>query len=233
MKNLIKAMILLLPVAASAQVDPGLSAALERLDIRTEPALLSPAPVPGFLEVSKGAKLLYISSDGELLIDGDIISMSSAANLSEQRRATIRLRLVQSIPTSDRIVFPSSGPTRERLTVFTDTNCRYCLQFHRKLQEYSRQGIEVQYLFYPRSGPSGESFDQAIAVWCAADRAVALDTVFGEEHLPSKQCDNPVMRHYQLATDLGLKGTPAIITADGTVHYGLADLDKILGISSR
>lgn len=233
MKNLITAMILLLPMAALAEVDPGLSAALKQLDIRTEPDLLSSAPVPGFLEISKGAKLLYISSDGQLLIDGDVISLSSAANLTEQRRAALRLELVQRIPVNDRIVFASAGPPRERLTVFTDLNCPYCLQFHRKLQDYSRQGIEVHYLFYPRSGPSGNSFDQAIAVWCATDRVAALEAGFAEQRLSSVKCDNPVMRHYRLATDLGLKGTPAIITADGTVHYGLADLDRILGISSR
>lgn len=233
MRILLTTLLLLLPIMASAGSSFGLSAALEQLGVATRPDDLPVAPVPGFLEISKGAKLLYISRDGQLLIDGDVISMASATNLTERRRAALRLEQVQRVPENERIIFRSAGSARERLIVFTDTNCRYCLRFHRQLDEYSRRGIDVQYLFYPRSGPTGESFEQAVAVWCAADRKRALASALAGKRVPAAKCNNPVMRHFDLATELRLKGTPAIIAADGTIHYGAADVENVLGQSKR
>ena len=233
MRKYLTTLLLLLPILASSGNSLGLSAALEQLGVETGPDDLPVAPVPGFLEVSNGTKLLYVSRDGQLLIDGDVILMASATNLTERRRAALRLEIVQRVPQNERLIFPSAGSARERLIVFTDTNCAYCLRFHRKLDEYSRRGIDIHYLFYPRSGPTGESFEQAVAVWCAADRKRALASALAGNPLPAVKCNNPVMRHYDLATKLGLKGTPAIITADGTIHYGEVDVESVLRKSRR
>jgi thiol:disulfide interchange protein DsbC len=232
MKTLIKILLLLAPLVAFADGNVGLATALERLDVGGDPNELPAAPVPGFIEVSKGTSLLYLSRDGRLLIDGDIVAVDSGMNLTERRRAALRLEALQQVPESDRIIFPSIGEAREKLIVFTDTDCRYCERLHRQLDEYARAGIEVQYIFYPRSGPASESFAQAVAAWCARDSKVALDSIFAGKRLPVAQCANPVSRHHELATELGLKGTPAIVTADGTIHYGVHDVDGLFTYST-
>jgi thiol:disulfide interchange protein DsbC len=216
-------------VGMEASDEPAaLNTVLEQLNVATSPGELRPAPIPGFLEVVRGGQILYVSRDGRLLIDGDILSVTAEVNLTERRRAAVRRALIAAVPREQRIVVPAVEPIRARIVVFADTNCPYCLELHEQGADFAQHGIEVHYLFYPRSGPSGESFPQAVAVWCAPDRIAALGAVLGGATLPAADCDHPVMSHYELARQLDLKGTPAIVTADGDIRYGVVSAEQIL-----
>jgi len=204
---------------------------LVQLDVHQSPGELAPAPIPGFLEIVRGLQVLYVSTDGAMLIDGEILSVATETNLTERTRARLRREMLGRIPLAERILLPAVGPKRAEIVVFADTNCPYCLKLHAASDQLRERGIEIQYLFYPRSGPDSVSFSQAVSVWCAADRVAALGTALAGGSLPARDCGNPVMRHYQLARDLDLKGTPAILTADGRISYGVSSADEILGIA--
>lgn len=135
--------------------------------------------------------------------------------------------LLATVPAQQRIVVPAIGATLAHLVIFVDTDCPYCRQLHELADAITRRGIEIDYLFYPRSGPTADSYGQAIAVWCAADRLAALEKVYTGEELAAATCDNPVMAHYELALELGLKGTPAIVTPDGVIAYGVPNRDRL------
>ena len=222
---------LTLAVATSHAASPGLAAVLERLGVDPDGDRLRPAPIPGFLEVTRGMQVLYVAADGGLVINGDILSIATETNLTEKRRGNIRLDLLARIPMGETLVAPARRPTVARVIVFTDVNCPYCLALHRHHEELLEQGIEIQYLFYPRSGPESASFEQAVAVWCSADRLAALGRSLRGEELPAAHCDNPVRRHYELARELELKGTPAVIATDGIVKYGLYSPEDILNFA--
>jgi len=207
---------------------PGLRNVLAQLQVDAEPEELAPAPIPGYLEIVRGAQVLYVSRDGGILINGDILSVATATNLTETRRSQVRLELLSGLPEDQRMIVPAEGTRQASLVVFTDTHCPYCQRLHQQLAKLPHDGIEVQYLFYPRSGPSSESFAQAVAVWCSRDRLAALDAVFGGATLPAASCEHPVMAQYDLALRLDLKGTPAILTADGAVHYGALGTQEIV-----
>jgi thiol:disulfide interchange protein DsbC len=147
--------------------------------------------------------------------------------LAERARSVTITRLLSTVPPEQRIVIPAVGATLAHLVVFVDTNCSYCRQLHGLADAITRRGIEIDYIFYPRSGPSADSYFQAVAVWCSTDRLAALEDVFRGERLPIAHCDHPVMAHYALALELDLKGTPAIITPDGVVAYGVPSRDKL------
>jgi len=215
-------------LGAEPLVSQRLQTVLDQLDIDIDSQSLKPAPIKGFLEVVRGMKVLYVSVDGRLLIDGDVLSLDDRSNITEQRRDETRLELLAGISPHERIIAPASGETHGRITVFVDTNCLYCIKLHKQGAELARRGVEVQYLFYPRSGPASDSFAQAIAVWCAADRLAALDAVMHGSTLPPVACDNPVLQHYELARRLELRGTPAIIFADGTIRYGALPISELL-----
>jgi len=219
---------LLLPTGlfAEAQRNADLRGVLSQLGVSAPPESLAPAPLPGFLQVVRGVEVLYISVDGALLIDGDILDVAGEVNLTERSRAAIRRDLLASVPADERIVMPA-GEARGSIVVFTDTSCPYCRRLHEKSAEFAARGIEIQYLLYPRPGPGSESFAQAVAVWCSPDRLSALGAALGGATLPSRDCDNPVMRHYELARRLDLKGTPAIVAADGSVSYGIPGSDEV------
>ncbi len=141
---------------------------------------------------------------------------ATASPLGDHGEADLLARLAAA----EGVALAPPGGTRHRLIVFTDLHCPYCAVLHHRIPDYLRLGIRIEYLFYPRSGPGSPAFEQAVAAWCARDPSAALDRAFAGTTLTASGCEHPVLQHYELAQRLGLKGTPAWITDDGTVMYG-------------
>jgi thiol:disulfide interchange protein DsbC len=229
----IVALMLLLAWAASPAANSDFARLLDQLGVDMPDESLPAAPIPGFVEVTRDMQVLYVSTDGQLVINGDILSVATETNLTDRRRAELRRELLQSVPDDDRLVVPPTETRTARIVVFTDTDCPYCLRLHRQREDLLRRGIEIQYLFYPRSGPASPSFDQAVSVWCSHDRIGALERALDGTTLAGAECRNPVMQHYELARRMDLKGTPAIITDDGDVRYGAHSTAEILRFAQR
>jgi len=112
--------------------------------------------------------------------------------------------------------------------VFTDVDCGYCRRLHQQIADYNSVGITVEYLFFPRAGPNTESFNQAIAVWCSADRNAALTKAKSGEKLEAKTCPNPIAEEFELGRRIGVSGTPAIIAEDGTQIGGYLPPEQMI-----
>jgi len=149
-------------------------------------------------------------------------------DLTEQMRAAARQEMLAAMPRNKRIVVNARQPVKHRVTVFTDTDCPYCQRFHQRIEDYLRAGIEIQYIFYPRAGLGSSAYARAIAVWCSEDRPASLASALNDATFPLRTCENPVAEHYELAVRLGLLGTPALITEDGTVMYGAVAVSRLL-----
>jgi thiol:disulfide interchange protein DsbC len=185
-----------------------------------KPDELRQSPIPGIWELARGTDIAYVTADGKYVLAGDLYDLASNDNLTETRRRGERLRLLKGVPESDMLVF---GPrdSKYTITVFTDVDCSYCRKLHSEMADYNRLGIKVRYLFYPRSGPDTESWHKAEEVWCSANRNEALTKAKRGEDLKNvKSCPTPVARDYQLGQDFAIRGTPAIILADGEVLPG-------------
>jgi thiol:disulfide interchange protein DsbC len=87
---------------------------------------------------------------------------------------------------------------------------------------HNKLGVKIRYLSYPRSGPDSESWYKAQVVWCAADRNDALTKAKAGAVLDTRKVckDSPVAREYQLGQDIGVHGTPAIVTEGGDYISG-------------
>ena len=94
--------------------------------------------------------------------------------------------------------------------------------------DYNAAGITVEYLFFPRTGPGSESFEQAVAVWCADDRRSALTQAKAGTVLPHANCKNPVASDYALGQRVGVDGTPAIYAENGVQIGGYLAPDEML-----
>jgi thiol:disulfide interchange protein DsbC len=185
-----------------------------------KPDELRQSPIPGIYELARGGEIAYVSADGKYVIAGDLYDLAKNDNLTEARRRGERLRLLSRVPETDMLVF---GPrdAKYTITVFTDVDCTYCRKLHAEMADYNRLGIKVRYLFYPRSGPDTESWQKAEEVWCSPNRNDALTRAKrGEELKNVKSCSTPVARDYQLGQDFAIRGTPAIVLADGEVLPG-------------
>jgi thiol:disulfide interchange protein DsbC len=101
------------------------------------------------------------------------------------------------------VIFAPEGPVKHTVTVFTDIDCGYCRKLHTQIDAYNKEGIKIRYLWFPREGIGSESYNKAVAVWCAADRRAAMTKAKRGENVERKTCDNPVKREYELGPEVG------------------------------
>ncbi len=178
-----------------------------------------PSPVAGLYQVMIPPKMFYVSADGRFAIDGDVIDLLQQKNISTPVRDKMRISAIDALGENQMIIY-DSAKQKYTVTVFTDIDCGYCRKLHSQIDEYNKAGIRVRYLFYPRAGIGSASYNKAVSVWCADDQRKALTLAKRGEAIAEKQCDNPVAKEYELAQQIGVRGTPAIITEEGQVIPG-------------
>jgi len=216
---------------AMAAIAPGTPAARARDALRSvNPAMqidsIEAAPLPGFQQAIVGGQVVYVSNDGKYLMQGALYDIAGKQNLGEAALAKLRVKLMQSMPVSDRIVFAPANP-KYTVTVFTDVECGYCRKLHSEIADYNKQGIAVQYVAFPRMGLGSEDFKKMVAVWCAPDQKQALTDAKNDRAVPYHNCKNPVTMQYNLGQRMGLTGTPMILAADGTQLGGYVPPEKL------
>ena len=176
---------------------------------------VSASPIPGLYEVTMGGLIAYVSEDGKYLVSGSVYDLDTQMNLTASRRNAARAKALAAASESQMIVFGPQNP-KMTVTVFTDIDCGFCRRFHSQMAELGKAGVRVRYMMYPRTGPGTESWAKAEQVWCASDRRDALTRAKRGEALKSKSCgDGPIKTQYELGSDLGVEGTPAIFTQTG------------------
>jgi thiol:disulfide interchange protein DsbC len=218
---LLTPLILALPAAMAQDAATPTRAEIAAKLSGVDAADLRDSAIDGFYEINVGSKVAYISVDGRFLMEGELYDLESSENLTENSRAAARVALLAGVDPSQMIVFsPKDRPVEHTITIFTDIDCGYCRQFHREIDQVTALGVEVHYLFYPRTGPATDSWSKAEKVWCAADRNTALTNAKLGGQVPDLTCDeNPVADHYDLGHLVGVTGTPSVYTSGG-VHIG-------------
>ncbi|CDF82460.1 thiol:disulfide interchange protein DsbC [Pseudomonas knackmussii B13] len=184
---------------------------------------ISASPIQGLSEVHlKGGRVLYASTDGQFVVQGNIYQVKdgAATNLTEVAEASGVAKTINAIPASEMVVFPAQGQAKAHITVFTDTTCPYCQKLHAEVPELQKRGIEVRYLAFPRQGPKSAGDQQLQAVWCSKDRQAAMTDMFHGKEIKAAQCANPVDKQFELGQMVGVQGTPAIILANGQMLPG-------------
>ncbi len=217
-------------VPATAADDPAV-AKLAAL-LRMPAADVSPSPIAGIYQIKHGPDVAYVTADGKYVLRGDIISVDTGVNLSAVERAKARLTSLDQIGEQNMVVFGLARP-RHTLTVLTDIDCQYCRALNEDTPALNAAGVEVRYLPFPRGGVDSPSWQKAVAVWCAKDRKNAyLEAMHGAAMTPDPKCDPaPVLAGFNLARQLGMDGTPILITEKGQIINGYmpaADLIRLL-----
>lgn len=192
---------------------------LAALLVGVEASEIADSPMPGVYEIAIGSNVAYVTADGRYLLQGDLYDLSTNENVTEARRARERVNVLAGIDTADMIIFsPEPGDVKHTVTIFTDIDCGYCRQFHSEIAKVNELGIEIHYLFYPRTGPDTDSWFKADMVWCsgpeARNSALTLAKLGGQ--IPDETCDSsPVSDHYELGQLVGVRGTPAMFSESG------------------
>ncbi len=229
------ALLLALPgggLLAETNIPAGVQDALKKLLPNEAPSRVSESPIPGLYEVAYGTTIFYIDKDGKYLLQGDLIDVAERKNLTSFTRRAARGDIAKGIKKEDTIVFAPKDKAAEHVVyIFTDIDCPYCRKLHDEIKDYTDAGIEVRYLMFPRSGVDTPSYQKAVDVWCAKDKADAMTRSKAGESVPKGDCKNPVKDQMALGEEVGVTGTPAILLETGDLIPGYrpaADLKKIL-----
>ena len=192
--------------------------------------------IPGMVLVEYGnGQLLYGSADGRHLLLGDLLEFGAdgLVNRTEERRALRRKHRLDEVDSGDMVIFSPKGEVKTSVVVFTDVDCGYCRKLHQEMDEINALGIEVRYLAFPRAGPGSRSFEKTVSAWCADEPRKAITELKRGNSVPDRTCPNPVTAQYELGVDLGVTGTPALVTEAGKLLPGYmpaAQLADALGL---
>ena len=173
------------------------------------------------IEIS-GGRTIYGMEDGIHFFTGDLFRFEGdITNLSELRQNTKRKQLMNAISDRDTIAFGEGrGGYLETINVFTDVDCGYCRKLHSEIAEINALGIRVRYLAYPRGGIGSEGYEKLVTAWCAKDPQATLTNLKSGRTMKMSNCESPVKDQYFLGQQIGISGTPAIITSDGRLFPG-------------
>ena len=181
-------------------------------------------PLPGIYRVIHGAEVFYVSEDGKYLLQGSLYDLEHGKDLTEAAAADIRKKQLAAFG-NRMITFPASNQ-RYEVTVLTDVTCGYCRRFHNHRRELDSLGITVHYLLTPLLGDKARK--DAVSVWCARDRNAALTAAKQGRAVPEKTCETPIESNLRLMASFKVRGTPAIILADGTLIRGYVEPQELL-----
>lgn len=194
------------------------------------------SPIDDFFEVKiKDGPLLYVDKAGRFMFSGDLFELSdnSIVNLSDEREAKARLKLMDQVKSADAIVFSPKPPklTKANIYVFTDVDCGYCRKLHLEVPTLNDAGISVHYLAFPRAGIGSPSYKKIATAWCVPNRNETLTKLKNRQPVKTVECQSPVNLHYDIGQKMGINGTPAILLEDGSLIPGYkpaADLIKLI-----
>lgn len=237
LKSLVIASLLVMAPAQATEIPKEVAELVQNLGVSVENVRSTPAN--GLYELQAGNQIFYITQDGKYLLTGHMLDMTTKENLTDTRMKGIRLDAIKSV-SDDQLISFKAEDEKHQVTVFTDIDCGYCRKLHSELDGYNELGISINYLFFPRTGLGSESYNKAVSVWCNEDRHTALTKAKAGESLPVKNCNNPVADHYQLGTEMGVTGTPYIVTEQGDLLPGYLppaklkqELDKSAAVAAE
>lgn len=194
-----------------------------------------PTEMPGLVEVVTDQGLFYSSYDGKFLLQGKLYGLgANVRNITEESLAKVRVDGVSEF-TQDMIVYPAKDE-KHVITVFTDITCGYCRKMHEQMDDYNDKGITVRYLAYPRAGIKDragnftQGFKDLRSVWCHEDPNTALTKAKQGSTVAQRICDKPIEAEFNFGRQVGVNGTPAIITDTGFMLPGYRKPSELLEI---
>ncbi len=187
------------------------------------------SPIDAFVEVLMPPSILYVSTDGEYIMTGSLLSMEQKKNLTEQSKKQYRASLLYDLADDELIVFKPEKP-KYAVTIFTDVDCAYCRQLHSQIEQYTQAGIAIKYVLTPPGQRGSVNYRKSESVLCAEDKASALTLAKQGKPVEQKVCDNPLAKHSQVARNMGVNGTPFIFFEDGDVLPGYAPAERLLAM---
>lgn len=156
-------------------------------------------------------QIVYLNDDAEHLIAGNMLRLTDQKSLTQElivKKNTIDWK---KLPLKNAIK-SVRGNGKRQLAIFSDPNCPYCQQLEVGLKKLDNVTL---YTFILPLKP--QSVAPSKQVYCEQDPSFAWQQLIEKGIQPKnkKSCNNPVNANLELAKQLGVEGTPAIIFSNG------------------
>ena len=212
MKKLLTALLITASATAMA-TDAEIKSKLQALGAKN--IEVKDSPVKGLKTAVTDQGILYISENGQYVLQGKMYELTNKGPVDVAGK--LLADKVNALK-NEMIIYPAKNE-KYVVTVFMDITCHYCHILHQQVKEYNDLGITVRYLAFPRAGMN-ETARQMEAIWTAKDPVFALNEA-EKGNLPKElKAPNIVKRHYDLGVQLGVQGTPSIVTSTGELIGG-------------
>lgn len=216
---------------ATSETNP-IEAALKNLDSTSQVERIRDTGIPGLKEVflrtkTGGDEIVYMTEDGRKMIYGEMVDLKDRS--SDTRRAVMerRTEIVRNVANLGTIRY--AAPTHKKTVyVFTDPSSEFSQAMHRDMAKLNAAGLTVEYLAFPREGSAGSGYATLSRIWCASNRAAAMEAAMRGQAVDGNACNSLVDRHVEVARRLGVNGTPVLVADDGRQFSGYPGADKVL-----
>lgn len=212
MKKLLTALLISASATAMAS-DAEIKSKLQALGAKN--IEVKDSPVKGLKTAVTDQGILYVSENGQYVLQGKMYELTNKGPVDVAGK--LLADKVNALK-NEMIIYPAKNE-KYVVTVFMDITCHYCHILHQQVKEYNDLGITVRYLAFPRAGMN-ETARQMEAIWTSKDPVFALNEA-EKGNLPKElKTPNIVKRHYDLGVQLGVQGTPSIVTSTGELIGG-------------
>lgn len=198
---------------------------LKELYPGTQVTNVAPSALPGLFEIVMGRNIAYTDASGRYFLFGHLFDMPAQRDLTAERKDQLQRIDFGALPLVDAIKTVRGSGSRV-LAVFSDPDCPYCKRLEPELAKVNDVTIYTFLMPLTQLHPNARA--NAIAVWCATDRAKAWSAfMLNGQISKSRGCENPVDRNVALGENLQINGTPTLIASDGRVMPGAASAAQI------
>jgi thiol:disulfide interchange protein DsbC len=187
--------------------------------------------IQNFYEVElSDQSFFYIEENAEYLFLGDIyqIGQNKLINISQEKKFESSKEMIKKINPSSLITF-SPKNIKYQVYVFTDVDCGFCRKFHNQISAYLDEGIEINYLAFPRAGIDSDTYNKMVTAWCSKDQHAVLTGLKKDQIFDEVKCkNNPIKDHYALAKSINIEGTPTIVSSTGLTIPGFIEAKELV-----
>lgn len=169
---------------------------------------ISPTAIKGIYEVSTGNQLYYYMPKDDIVLYGSLIT-KDGVNITRDSFLKKMAQKMANLPLDSALKI---GNGKTIVVEFMDPNCYHCRQAYKFFSQ--RKDVTMNIFFFPLSKESGDKIKQIL---CSKDVLKTYDDVMNgkldNNTQPAPACtdkkvDETVKTHLQLASQVGIRGTP-------------------------
>ena len=172
------------------------------------------ASVPG-----REKQIVYVTKDGSYMLTGGNLINKKKENVTKERFDQVNRVDVSKLPVQDAIVM-KKGSGAKKLYMFTDVDCPYCKKAY---DWFKTQNDYTLYVFLMPLDMHPKAAEKSVKIFCDANPDTAMERAHTDQEMAGDKCETGekmLQKHKALATQLGVTGTPLILTENGTRMSG-------------